>query len=263
MTRHHFDEITFTSLKAFKSKVVPGWLAGLNNRVLTTVSFLVVFVIITGGCSKWQGGAPEGMVAVPAGEFIMGGPAGESDERPERKLILKAFYMDRFEATNESYKRFIDKTGRKEPVDWTVYGYTEERKGHPVVFVSYEDAAAYCKWAGKRLPTDEEWEKAARGTDGRRYPWGNEFDGARANTGTSGVVGTTPAGRYETGKSPYGAYDMAGNVWEWVDSDFDEKTKVVRGGSWGLTHRFARTFFRVGYPPKTTVNNLGFRCARD
>ncbi len=215
--------------------------------------FYILVVLAVAACSR---GVPEDMVLVPAGEFIMG--AGGTE-----KVFLKAFYMDRYEVTNARYREFVAETGRKEPRDWIVYGYSEEKKKHPVVFVSYDDARAYCEWAGKRLPTEAEWEKAARGTDGRRYPWGDEFSGDRANTSLSGIVGTTPVGRYETGKSPYGIYDMAGNVWEWTSSDFDEKTKVVRGGSWGLTHRFAQTFFRVGYSPRTTINNLGFRCAKD
>ena len=227
------------------------------KRVLTIVSLTLLAAVW--GCGK----KAQDMVFVPEGEFIMGSDKGAPDEGPQRKVNLKAFYMDKFEVTNEKYKRFVDEKKYREPRDWAVYGYQEERKDHPVVFVSREDAKSFCKWAGKRLPAEEEWEKAARGTDGRIYPWGMEFDRTMANTSTSGMVGTAEVTTYDGGKSPYGAYNMAGNVWEWTDSDYDGKTKVARGGSWGLTHRFAQTFFRVGYPPKTAINNLGFRCAKD
>ncbi len=224
-----------------------------------TLTTAVLLCMALSGCER----VPEDMVHVPGGEFIMGSSLGEEDERPERKVYLKGFYIDRYEVTNAQYRRFVKETGHPAPPHWLVYGYPEDKENHPVVFVSFDDATAYCRWAGKRLPTEEEWEKAARGTDGRIYPWGNEFSRDRANTSLSGIVGTTPVGTYTEGKSPYGAYDMAGNVWEWTSSDYDEHSKVVRGGSWGLTHRFARTFFRVGYPPETRINNLGFRCAKD
>ena len=107
--------------------------------------------------------------------------------------------MDKYEVTNARYKAFVDATKRERPKDWDVYGYGEDRKDNPVVLVNYEDASEFCKWEGKRLPIEEEWEKAARGTDGRTYPWGNEFDKDKANTSLSGIVGVTKAGRYETG----------------------------------------------------------------
>ncbi len=234
-------------------------MAGLIKAGSILLLFCVTASMVLSGCER----RPEDMVFVPAGEFTMGSSLGEEDERPERRLHLKGFWMDRFEVTEAMYKRFVKETRHPEPPHWTVYGYPKDEEDHPVVFVSLKDAQAYCEWAGKRLPTEEEWEKAARGTDGRLYPWGNEFSQERANTSLSGIVGTTPVGTYEEGESPYGAHDMAGNVWEWTDSDYDEHTKVVRGGSWGLTHRFARTFFRVGYPTETRINNLGFRCAKD
>src|SRR3990172_1296240 len=117
------------------------------------------FLLTLFGCTR----TPSDMVLVPEGDFMMGSDIGEVDERPQRKVFLKAFHIDRFEVTNEKYRAFTEKTGRKKPRDWAVYGYQEERKNHPVVFVSREDALFYCKWAGKRLPAEEEWEKAARG----------------------------------------------------------------------------------------------------
>jgi formylglycine-generating enzyme required for sulfatase activity len=204
------------------------------------------------------------MVQVPEGEFIMGSGLGEPDEGPERKVALRSFYIDRFEVTQGEYRRFVKEKGHREPLDWVIHGYREERAGHPVVFVSLDDARQYCRWdGGKRLPTEQEWEKAARGTDGRIYPWGDKFEPESANTSLSGLVGTAVVGSYEAGVSPYGVHDMAGNVWEWTSSDYKEGRKVVKGGSWGLSHRVARTFARIGYMPEIRVNNLGFRCVKD
>ena len=220
------------------------------------IIFAAMFALFA--CAK---GGPD-MAFVPEGEFQMGSPLGTKDELSE-KVFVKAFYIDKHEVTNGRYKAFVDASKRQRPKDWDAYGYSEERKDYPVVLVSFDDAVEFCKWDGKRLPIEEEWEKAARGTDGRIYPWGNAFDKDKANTSLSGVIGVTKAGRYEAGKSPYGVYDMAGNVWEWTGTDFDERGKAVRGGSWGLTHRFATTFSRVGYIPVTKINNLGFRCVKD
>jgi len=214
-----------------------------------------VAVIWINGCSK----GPENMVKVPEGPFIM----GDNLNGQGKRIFLKAFYIDKHEVTNGEYKIFVEKTGYRKPTNWIVYGYKEELKDHPVVYVSFKDASAYCKWAGKRLPTEAEWEKAARGTDGRIYPWGNKFEKDRANTSLSGIVGTTRVGSYKKGVSPYGAYDMAGNVWEWTTSDSEGNTKIVKGGSWGLSHRFAKTFARLALPPDKRLNNVGFRCVKD
>ncbi|MBI3755122.1 MAG: SUMF1/EgtB/PvdO family nonheme iron enzyme [Deltaproteobacteria bacterium] len=227
----------------------------VNYCLLLTAYCLLSFT----GCNR----PPEGMVLIPEGDFIMGSNIGEQDEGPEKKVSLKAFYIDKFEITNEAYKQFVTETKHREPKSWAISGYKEEEKSMPVVFVGYSDASEYCKWRGKRLPAEQEWEKAARGTDGRIYPWGNEFDSSKANTSLSGMVGTTNVGTYDNGKSPYSIYEMAGNVWEWTNSNYDEKRKVVKGGSWGLSHRFARTFTRIGYKNDARINNLGFRCAKD
>lgn len=237
--------------------------------VVVAAAFLVV------GC----GSAPEGgkagakgareMAHVPAGEFVFGvGGAGGGGGGGE-KITLGDFHIDIYEVTNRQFKEFVKATGRKEPRGWFIYGYKKDEADHPMTLISHKDAEDYCRWAGLRLPTEQEWERAARGSDGRRYPWGGEWDSKKANTSLSGIVGTTPVGSYPDGKSPVGAFDMAGNLWEWTSSDFIDsqgsvtvKTKVVRGGSWGLTHRFASTYFRVGYNPTTVINNIGFRCAK-
>lgn len=235
------------------------------SEVLGAVALCTVmglFLLSASGCEKM----PEDMVFVEEGEFIMGTNESDTDEGPERQVALRSFYIDKFEVTNAEYKVFVNETKHNKPREWIIYGFRESHANRPVVFVSFDDGEAYCKWAAKRLPTEEEWEKAARGTDGRTYPWstgGNDFDETRANTSLSGIVGTTAVGSYLEGASPYGSFDMAGNVWEWTSSEYGDKAKVVRGGSWGLTHRFARTFTRVGYMQSTKINNLGIRCVKD
>ncbi|MBI5748543.1 MAG: SUMF1/EgtB/PvdO family nonheme iron enzyme [Nitrospinae bacterium] len=231
--------------------------ADLNINFLAGIWLICILVLPA--CSR----LPEDMSMIPKGEFIMGNNTGDSNENPERKVYLNDFFMDKYEVTNEAYLRFVKQAKHGEPKEWQVYGYMEDKKNHPVVFVSFDDALGYCNWLGKRLPTEEEWEKAARGTGGYIYPWGNEFELGKANTSLSGIVGTTEVGMYEGGRSPYGLYDMAGNIWEWTSSTYIDKEKAVKGGSWGLSHKLARTFTRIGYEPGTKTNNIGFRCAKD
>src|ERR1043166_9182846 len=155
---------------------------------------------------------PPGMVFVPAGEFLMGSNDAwaDEDEKPLRKVFLPAFYIDRCEVSNRRYKEF-----KKDHV------YPPGEDDLPVTFVLKHEAEEYCRWAGRRLPTNAEWEKAARGTDGRIYPWGNElptqFHANMKKEVWNNHVVLTPVGMFEDGKSPYGIYDMAGNVWEWVN----------------------------------------------
>jgi formylglycine-generating enzyme required for sulfatase activity len=192
--------------------------------------------------------APPGMVYIPAGEFIMGSDEGDSDERPVHTVYLDAFHIDRTEVANAQYQACVEAGACDAPSNTTYYDNSNYAQ-HPVVHVSWDDADAYCRWAGKRLPTEAEWEKAARGTDGRRYPWGNsEPDCNKANY--NDCVGlTTEVGSYPAGASLYGVLDMAGNVWEWVADWYDPgyysqsptrnppgpdsgELRVLRGGSW-------------------------------
>ncbi|MFQ5559307.1 MAG: formylglycine-generating enzyme family protein [Nitrospinota bacterium] len=205
---------------------------------------------------------PSLTVQVPEGEFFFGANNGAKDEGPQRTLFLDTFSIDRFEVSNEKYREFVNATGHKAPKGWLFKGYDASLAKHPVVLIDYEDATTYCQWLGKRLPTEEEWEKAARGVDGREYPWGDQFNKNYANTGILKEKRTVPVDSLKEGVSPYGAYNMSGNVWEWTSTaGQNENRKIVKGGSWGLSHRFSRTFSRADYAKTDKTNNIGFRCA--
>jgi formylglycine-generating enzyme required for sulfatase activity len=228
------------------------------------------------------------MIEIPKGRFIRGSgtETGRADERPRRTINLRAFMIDKYEVTNARYLSFIVATGHKEPFNVYGTGSLFEMKGIgnlPVVQVTWHDAADYCQWVGKRLPTEAEWEKAARGTDGRSYPWGNttpstnlvNFDRDWVDMATLLPVGSLPEG-----VSPYGVHDMSGNAREWVQDWYakdyyqvapnrDPKgpetglLKVIRGGSWHSFEPDIRTAARGkgGFALKT--HGIGFRCARD
>jgi formylglycine-generating enzyme required for sulfatase activity len=222
------------------------------------------------------------MMFVPAGEFTMGSDSGDSDEKPVHIVYLDAFWMDKFEATNAKYSECM-KSGA---CGWpklvnTVDGQnnlSDSKLGnYPVIYVTWNDASKYCQWAGKRLPTEAEWEKAARGTDARLYPWGNILDKRFLNFP---IRGSREVGLYPSGASPYGVEDMAGNVWEWVADWYDAnyyansprnnpkgpesgQYHVSRGGSWLSQEGSVRSTTR-GHPdyPDGVINTVGFRCAR-
>ncbi len=217
------------------------------------------------------------MVLIPAGHFLMG-----SDdylfEFPQRRIFLDAFLIDRLPATNRSYKDFCDATGHAPPPHWESGRFPEGEGDHPVVNVSIEDARAFAAWAGKRLPTEAEWEKAARGVDGRIYPWGNEFDASRCNTEYSRIGHTTPVGSYPQSASPFGVIEMCGNIWEWVEGFwnpeyFEEmpernpkgpargEMNVLRGGTWSTHPLNCRTFSRCPALKGCLWGYCGFRCA--
>lgn len=209
---------------------------------------------------------------VPAGEFRMGSDGDSADERPQHIVALAEHWIDRFPVTNAQYARFVEETGYRAAGDWRSTS-TPGKERHPVVNVTWEDARAYAKWCGKRLPTEAEWEKAARGTDARRYPWGEPWDGNKCNVSGRG---TTPVGHYPAGASPYGCHDMAGNVWEWVADWYDAgyyarsprdnprgpesgSDRVVRGGSWRNDPDLARAAYRNRGTPDDRYDLRGFR----
>ena len=241
------------------------------------------------------------MALIPAGRFQMGSKNGEFDEKPVHTVYVDAFYIDKYEVTNAQYKKFVDANPqwRKQRIprayhngsylsDWNVNDYPIGKGEHPVTYVSWYAAMAYAQWAGKRLPTEAEWEKAARGgAVGQRYPWGNSIDSGKANYGTN-IGGTTRVGNYPANN--YDLYDMAGNVREWcldayqggfyksshrrnplaggtlneVVRDFTnlKGSRVLRGGSWGIPAQGLRVAARLGYVPTYAYPNVGFRCAK-
>ncbi len=226
-----------------------------------------------------EGMEDSGMVTIPAGEFVMG--SGQGDEEPTHAVSLDAFEIDIFEVTNAQFAQFVEETGYQtdaeksnDPSPWRAF-FTEGKERYPVVKVSWNDAQAYCEWVGKRLPTEVEWEKAARGTDERIYPWGDEWDVAKVNSKESGFRGPVTVGSFFEGGSPYGALDMAGNVWEWTDSwyqgypqttfnsnYFGETYKVLRGGGWFSEQEQVRTTQRNANSPDAANDDIGFRCVR-
>jgi len=206
-----------------------------------------------------------GMVYIPPGSFIMGSD-DRADKNPLKKVNLKGFFIDKYEVTNREYAEFVRATGRKPPSHWGGKSPPEGNEDLPVVGISYEDAKAFAAWRGKRLPTEQEWEKAAGWDDesGTKltFPWGNRFVSGNANTGDTG--GPAKGGSFINDRSPFGVYDMAGNVSEFTATLRDGKV-VVRGGSYNdITVRRMRTSYRgTTVSPSATFSNIGFRCVKD
>jgi formylglycine-generating enzyme required for sulfatase activity len=217
------------------------------------------------------------MVFIPAGRFTMGDTHGNGDrgEQPVHQVGVEAFWLDRTEVTNAQFTRFVQAGARIQGF-WRSE-YTTGKEQHPVFNVTWYDAAAYCAWAGKRLPTEAEWEYAARGTDGRRYPWGDTWDTSKAN-GNFQIPASTPVGSYAGGASPFGVHDLAGNVWEWTSTLYkpypysatdgrEDATasgaRVFRGGAWDNAPFYLRSASRLRVVPSDQFNYLGFRCAQD
>jgi formylglycine-generating enzyme required for sulfatase activity len=274
-----------------------------NLRNLLLMFFLLLFSVSFLASVYPHGGDGGGgdklidtgkMIYIPEGEFIMGSNEDElmeikkvygkrggiegylfEKEKPKRKVFVKSFFIDKYEVTNAQYKKFIDATGHPVPSGWNNGKYPQGKANNPVLYVSWYDAKAYAKWAGKRLPTEEEWEKAARGADGRIFPWGNKYDPTLTSTAESilenireGICNVTtgiPVGTAKGDVSPYGVHDMGGNVREWTDSWFmvEKGERVVKGGSWVDLSPKARCASKDGVNPKGISHIIGFRCVRD
>ena len=237
---------------------------------------------------------PEGMVYVSAGEFIMGSDpdvdplTDELDELPQHEVFLDAYFIDKREVSNADYTKFVEATGHRNSIFWDNPKFNHPDQ--PVVGVTWGDAVAYAEWVGKRLPTEAEWEKAARGTDARIWPWGNEFDPTKCNFDDEGKFDghldgfamAAPVDSFEQGASPYGALNMAGNVAEWVADWFDTDYYAVspavnpkgpatsgmgkkswRGASWFAGSDQMRCAFREYDDIVASGQILGFRCAKD
>jgi formylglycine-generating enzyme required for sulfatase activity len=231
-----------------------------------------------------------GLVKVPAGLFLMGSDVqldakAQGHEQPQHALYLPDYYLGRTPVTNTQYEAFVQATRHRPPDHWQ--GRIRPPQGqddHPVVHVSWHDAVAYCRWLGASLPSEAQWEKGARGTDGRLYPWGYDFESSRCNTHEGRQTGMTPVDAYPQGASPYGLLDMAGNAWEWCataapggkfkpypyQADEDEWTeeylnleggRAQRGGSWDFTAHFARSAGRDRTNPSNHLQHDGFRVA--
>jgi TonB family protein len=228
------------------------------------------------------------MIGVGAGTFTMGSNDGDDDERPVHQVCMDRYLIDKYEVTNRQYKQFCDATGRSYPDDpgWPgMSAYFLSCPSCPVVNVSWEDAAAFCSWAGKRLPTEAEWENAARGTDLRKFPWGASSTLAHGNFaerstyyGPGGYARTAAVGSFPGGASPCGCLDMAGNVWEWCNDRYQASyyagcprespsgpssgpLRVLRGGSWKSSVAETRCAYRSSSSPSGWCDDLGFRCA--
>ena len=199
----------------------------------------------------------DNMVDLPAGEVLIG-----EELTPVR---VEGFQMACYPVTNAQYQRFVQATGHRQPQSWEEGTYPEKKGDHPVVEVSCEDTEAYAAWAGCRLPTFEEWERAVRSDDGRLFPWGDEIDKPRCNTVELGAGGTTPVGAFPEGVSPFGCYDMLGNVWEWTGTWYDEDDphfRVVRGGAWYYNHDYSTCTSYDFFSKEYTEFVIGFRIAR-
>jgi serine/threonine-protein kinase len=220
-------------------------------------------------------GMTTGMTLIKGGAFTMGtdDPAFVPDWRPAHPVTVADFYLDTTEVTNEDYSRFVRQTRHPAPPHWVDGTYPKGEATLPVYNVSWFDAKTYAEWAGKRLPSEAEWEYAARGTDGRIYPWGNEWIDELSNSGEDKRGKPVAVGQFRRGASPFGILDMAGNVAEWVADDFKlypgstakplAGYKVYRGGSWAFPKNQLLTVARWSEEPTAKFAYIGFRCAKD
>ena len=261
---------------------------------IVTIIGVSILLFVHAGYTESSLKKEEPMILIPGGDFLMGSSDEEvkelkdtfgrrdlykdypfEAETPKRKVFVKAFYIDRHEVTNKEYSKFIRATGHNPPRHWGGARFKSGKKDYPVLFVSQIDAADYAKWVGKRLPTEEEWEKAARGTDGRIFPWGDSFDPYKAVTAEADIryllksLGSIYyAAKVELAQgdsSPHGVRDMAGNVREWTSTTAPDTPSmiIVKGGSWVDLSINARAAHREYIPQNSVSHIIGFRCVKD
>ncbi|GIL15054.1 MAG: hypothetical protein BroJett039_02270 [Chloroflexota bacterium] len=220
------------------------------------------------------------MIEIAGATFRMGSDAGNADAKPPHEVTVKTFMLDQFEVTNADFKLFVDAQSYKTDAEKsnesdTWLTYAQGKDNHPVVKISWNDAKAFCEWAGKRLPTEAEWEFAARGTDGRAFPWGNEFNVKNVNGKETGLRGTAAVGSFPGGASPFGIQDLSGNVQEWTASApehypgnsansklYGANLLIQRGGGWFATQERLTAFFRDSNVATAANDDVGFRCAK-
>jgi formylglycine-generating enzyme required for sulfatase activity len=265
----------------------------LKALLVISLTFMLITVAYPGEPKVGVEVVPQGtkggpMMFIPAGEFMMGCNSEVDkecieDEKPYHRVYLDDYYMDKHEVTAGDYEKCVNAKSCSKLNSGSICNNGNSRKSnHPINCVNWNQADNFCKWAGKRLPTEAEWEKAARGTDGRIYPWGNEFD---CNKSCNSVKpcnhnSTCTAGSIPADMSPFGAMDMGGNVWEWVADWYGAgyfkispsnnprgassgKYRVLRGGSWGVSHpEILRVSYRFWINPTANNWDWGFRCAR-
>lgn len=244
----------------------------------TITSILSIILILTACNPKSPADSPvPGMVAVPAGWFWMGANDGPKSSRPQHRVYLDGYLIDQTEVTRAAFAEFIE-VGSLQESSWDA-AQLRSSPDLPVTGVMWQEAEAYCRWADKRLPSEAEWEKAARGTGRRSYPWGNRWDAAKSNTLESGIGDVVPVGSYPEGASPYGALDLTGNAAEWVADSFDPEyytyapdhnppgpdivmDHVLRGGSYASPREHAAVYFRDSSHSARPNPRVGLRCAQ-
>ncbi len=283
----------------------------MNKLVRQTLFVVLLLSILAAACTPATATPPpttsanatpietNQMALVPAGAFSMGNsidqamaeckkyrddciPEWFAVEEPVHSVDLPAFYMDVYEVTNAGYRACVT-AGKCQPprlnnsATHPDYYTNTQYDNFPVINVNWDNAKTYCEWRDARLPSEAEWEKAARGTDGRTFPWGETLDTTRANYSDTKAGDPVAVGSYEGGKSPYGIYDLTGNVWEWAadwfdvypggnasaSADFGQKARVLRGGAWLDPGNSIHAAFRGSLDPTHSFGNIGFRCARD
>ncbi|MFQ5751073.1 MAG: SUMF1/EgtB/PvdO family nonheme iron enzyme, partial [bacterium] len=278
---------TTTILFNFETETKYRFLTNFNRTKMLLIStvatliFIISFFLI-GFLNTYK--VPEGMVRIPAGNFVKGGEDTPLlnilrkykddikdltpliEDAPSKGYIERGFFIDKYEVTNLQYRRFIRATNRRPPKHWENGQIPAGEENYPVVNVTWYDARAYAKWAGKRLLTDDEWERAARGTDGRLFPWGNEFDENKCNSYESPTEGLVDVYEYDNGKSLEGAFNMVGNVYEWTKGKYIENGEtvgyIIKGGGYlSSCELYGLAYYKIKAEPNYKSKTLGFRCA--